>query len=72
MDNDREIVRDFVSAIIYRALFDWQFESRRKEIADFFNSAWGKYLCELINLDAETILRRLKAGKIVIRNEVII
>lgn len=69
MDYDREVARDFISAIIYRALFDWKFESRRKEIAQFFNSKWGKYLCSCIELDAKTILRRLEEGKVRINGE---
>lgn len=62
-------MRDFIAAIIYRALFDWKFEHMREEIAEFFNSKWGKELCEYIDLDAKTVLRRLEAGKVRINGE---
>ena len=65
-------MRDFIAAIIYKALFDWQFESKRKEIAEFFNSEWGNELCSYINLDAQVVLRRLEQGKVCINGEEII
>ena len=58
------IMRNFVAAIINKALFDWQFPNRRNEIREFFQTEWGKELCEIIDLPAEEILRKLEKGEI--------
>ena len=58
------IMRNFVAAIIGKALYDWQFPERRDEIRAFFKSVYGQELCDVINLPAVYILRRLEEGKI--------
>ena len=59
-----KIVRNFVAAIIGKALYDWQFPSRREEIRQFFNSDYGIELCDVIDYSAKDILRRLEEGRV--------
>lgn len=60
-------MRNLVSAIIYRALLDWN--THREGVRSFFMSEWGEHLCSIIGLPAKKILRRLEEGKIKMKLE---
>ena len=65
MNNDEvKTVRNFVAAIISKALYDWQFPEQRDGIRAFFGSVYGQGLCDAINFSAKDILHRLEEGKI--------
>lgn len=66
--NDVFIMRNFVSAILNKAIFDWaKHKKRRDEIREFFRSDWGKECCEILDLSAEDILYKLENRKINVR-----
>lgn len=59
------IIRNFVAAIINKAIFDWcRHQKRRDEIREFFQSDWGKECCEALDLSATDILDKLENSKI--------
>lgn len=59
------IVRNFLAAIINRAITDWfNYDELRDEIREFFASEWGEEVGEILDLSAKDILRRLESGKI--------
>ena len=63
--DDVYIVRNFLSAIINRAISDWFKQPHlRDEITEFFKSAWCKELCSILDLSAKDILYKLKHNKI--------
>lgn len=66
--DDIYIVRNFVAAIINKAISDWvKHPKRRGEIREFFQSDWGKEYCEALDLSAEDILDKLENNKINMR-----
>ena len=65
MNNDEiRIIRNFVAAIIGKALYDWQFPEHRDEIRQFFNSVYCQDLCDAIDYTPKDILRKLEEGKV--------
>ena len=63
-DNPK-IMRDFASAIITQAILDYVKRPHlRDEVRRFFKSEWGEFLCDSIDIDSATILKKLERGKI--------
>ena len=78
MSNDREIVRNFVAAILLQSVKDWvhppthqlqdEVPASKDEIREFLTNEmyrgekWGKTLCHAIDLTPETILRKLESN----------
>lgn len=63
--DDIYIVRNFIAAIINKAIVDWFKQTKmRDEIREFFASEWGKEVCDMLDLIAQDILHRLESGKI--------
>lgn len=62
------IMRNFVAAIINKAISDWVKHPKRKtEIREFFQSDWGKECCDILDLSAKDILTKLENNKINMR-----
>lgn len=58
-------MKNLVAAIIYKAVFDWKnYPKMRDEIREFFRSKYGKELCETIDFNAKTILKKLEAMEV--------
>ena len=51
-------MRNLIAAIIYRAVADYK--KCKEEVREFFQSNWGKNLCEMIELSAKDILYKLE------------
>lgn len=73
--NDKEIVRNFVSAIFLQTVKDWvrpprtkiaknknikHFVVSKSEILEFLNSEWCALLCNIIDLPQDAILRKFE------------
>ena len=71
MNNDKQIVRNFVAAILLQAVKDWanppthqmkdEVPVTKNEIGEFLNSEWGESLCHTIGLTSKTMLRKLES-----------
>lgn len=77
MNNDREIVRNFISAILLKTVEDWikapthqmqdEVPVSKTEIREFLTNEmykgekWGETLCRAIDLTPETILHKLES-----------
>ena len=76
---DKEIMRNFVSAIFLQAVKDWvkppktkiaknknikHFKVSKSEILEFLNSKWCALLCNMIDMPQDTILRKFKNNDI--------
>lgn len=62
---DMKAVRNFASAIIHQAVYDWcKRPGMKPEIREFFKSKYCEELCEIINLSATKILDRLENNNI--------
>lgn len=71
MSNDREIVRNFIAAILLQAVKDWvappinqlkdEVPVSKDEIREFLtDKKWGATLCRAIDLTPETILHKFE------------
>lgn len=58
-------MKHLIVAIIAKALYDWKrYAEMRDEIREFFCSEYGQELCEAINFNAKTILKKLEAMEV--------
>lgn len=59
------IMRNVLAAIISKAMTDWCNNAEmRDEIREFFTSEWGIEICDMLELSAKEILRKLENGEI--------
>ena len=80
MNNDKEIVRDFIAAILLQSVKDWinppthqtqdEISVSKDEIREFLTNEmyggekWSETLCRAIDLTPEVILRKLESDDI--------
>ncbi len=61
--------RSLVAAIILQAMNDYRYNKNyRPQVTRFFNSKWGKYLIESMDLCSEKIINTLKSYQEVTKN----
>lgn len=61
--------RNLVSAVLLTAMKDFGIDRMKNEVRAFFGSKWGKYLCDIVEVSPQNILRGLEGGKIKIEEE---
>lgn len=52
-------IRNLIAAIILRAVQDYK--TMKVEVTEFFMSNYGQRLCEMIDMSAKTILKKLES-----------
>lgn len=58
-------MKGLIAAIICTAIFDWKYYTeKRDEIREFFMSEYCAELCEAINFNAKTLLKKLEAMEV--------